>query len=51
MFNLICWFQGKKDQQMPVIKLGGPKKFSHLKKWASELPTGLEHGQATIFVW
>jgi len=24
---------------MPIIKLGGPRKFFHLKKWASELPT------------
>jgi len=24
---------------VPIIELGGPKNFSHLKKWASELPT------------
>jgi hypothetical protein len=24
---------------MPIIKLGGQQKFSHLKKWASELPS------------
>ncbi len=23
---------------MPIIKHGGPQKFSHLKQWASELP-------------
>jgi len=23
---------------MPIIRLGGPQKFSHLKYWASELP-------------
>jgi len=23
---------------MPIIKLGGPQKFSHMKKWASEFP-------------
>ena len=23
---------------MPIIKVGGPQKFSHLKQWASELP-------------
>jgi len=24
---------------MPIIKPGGPQKFSHLKYWAAELPT------------
>ncbi len=24
---------------MPIIKLSGPQKFSHLKQWASEDPT------------
>jgi len=33
---------------MPIIKLGWPKQFSHLKYWTSEFPTlrttGLIHG-------
>jgi len=24
---------------MPIIKLGGPQKFPHLKDWDTELPT------------
>jgi len=38
---------------MPVIKLGGPKKISHLKYWASSLPTlrTPELGEVKIFNW
>jgi len=27
------------NQEIPIIKLGGPQKFSHLKWWASDPST------------
>ena len=31
------------NQEMPIIKLGGPQKFSHQKWWASVPPTFENH--------